>query len=68
MKNWEMILYLLTPFTIGGTAAIHFSEISKWWMTAIGFIDIFVYFLRYFAVDKDNNGIIDRFEKDKNDL
>lgn len=62
VSNWELIIYLLTPFTIGTASAIHLSPISDIWMVAIGIIDAVVFFLRFFAQDKNNNGIVDRFE------
>ena len=62
MSNWELVLYVLTPFTIGGSMAIHFSSLSNWWMIVIGVVDTVVGIMRFFAKDENHNNIVDRFE------
>lgn len=63
MSNLQLILLVLTPFTVGGSVAIHLSPLSNWWLIGIGVIDGMVGALRFFAKDDNNNDIIDRFEK-----
>lgn len=63
MAFWQVLIFIITPFTVGGEIAVAVSGGHWGWHVGIGLAGAALASLKYFAEDKNDNGIVDVFEK-----
>ena len=63
MSFWQFIGYVVAPLSVTGEGAIIALDLSPW-LHGVVFIAVVISgFVKFYAKDENNNGIVDAFEK-----